>query len=86
MSQEKLYGYYGKILRVDLSKSEIKPENSDESALKNYVGEPSLPWRRAVKRHTDKRLREHRRRQQRGHDRRHGQHPGERLLRGIPAV
>ncbi|MGD0795173.1 MAG: aldehyde ferredoxin oxidoreductase C-terminal domain-containing protein [Dehalococcoidales bacterium] len=42
MSEQKLYGYNGKILRVDLSKGTIKPEKSDETDRKNYVGGAAL--------------------------------------------
>lgn len=42
MSEEKLYGYMGQILRVDLTKGQVKPEKSDESARKNYVGGAAL--------------------------------------------
>jgi aldehyde:ferredoxin oxidoreductase len=42
MSQDRLYGYHGKLLRVDLSKGEIKPENIDKADLKNYVGGAAL--------------------------------------------
>jgi aldehyde:ferredoxin oxidoreductase len=42
MTQDTLYGYHGKILRVDLTKSQIKPEKSDKNNLKNYVGGAAL--------------------------------------------
>ncbi len=42
MSQEKIYGYHGKILRVDLTKGTIKPEQIDEVTLKNHIGGAAL--------------------------------------------
>jgi aldehyde:ferredoxin oxidoreductase len=42
MAQDKLYGYHGKILRVDLTRGTMKPENLDAAALKNYVGGAAL--------------------------------------------
>jgi len=42
MSQEKLYGYHGKMLRVDLTKGEIKPEKIDEAAFKSCIGGAAL--------------------------------------------
>jgi aldehyde:ferredoxin oxidoreductase len=37
-----LFGYNGKILRVDLSKGQIKTENTNEADRKNYVGGAAL--------------------------------------------
>jgi aldehyde:ferredoxin oxidoreductase len=42
MSQDKLYGYHGKLLRVDLNKSEIKPEKIAEADLKRCIGGAAL--------------------------------------------
>jgi aldehyde:ferredoxin oxidoreductase len=42
MSQDTLYGYNGKILRVDLTKGKMIPEKSDEADRKNYVGGAAL--------------------------------------------
>lgn len=33
-----LFGYQGTILRVDLTKSTLKPESSNEADRKNYIG------------------------------------------------
>lgn len=37
-----IYGYAGKILRVDLSKGRLEPENLDEATLRKYVGGATL--------------------------------------------
>ena len=42
MSDTKFYGYFGKILEVDLGKKEIKTDSIDENILRNYVGGAAL--------------------------------------------
>jgi aldehyde:ferredoxin oxidoreductase len=42
MSSSRIYGYAGKILRVDLTSREISPEVLDEALLRKYVGGASL--------------------------------------------
>jgi aldehyde:ferredoxin oxidoreductase len=42
MSEDKLYGYTGKLLRVDLGKGLIKPETIERARLKDYVGGAAL--------------------------------------------
>lgn len=42
MSSDKLYGYNGNILRVDLSKGKTVSETLDEATLRKYVGGASL--------------------------------------------
>jgi len=37
-----LYGYHGKIGRVDLSSREVRIEDLDESLLKHYIGGAGL--------------------------------------------
>ena len=42
MEQPTIYGYAGKLLRVDLSKKEVSIDDIDEAVLKNYVGGAAL--------------------------------------------
>ena len=42
MVQTEIYGYAGRILRVDLNKGRTVSETLDEAALKKYVGSATL--------------------------------------------